>query len=295
MYQLLALGTGILTCVMVSVNGSLTDQYGVFPATMIIHVVGSVFALILCALQKEKKKLLGHRPRWIYLGGAIGVFTTVFQSMAYGYISMTSIVALGLLGQTVTSLFIDCLGLFGMEKRPFQKTSLPGLIFAALGIFLMMDTTVTTAFVAVCVSLCSGLSIVLSRTVNARLAAQTGALRGSLLNHLVGLPITVVLAFALSQGHPLAGASVQTFRPWIYLGGTMGVALVLLYNIIVPQVSAFRLTTLSFVGQIFTGILLDVAMGGSYSKSSFYGGLVIAAGIAVNMILEQAASRKSAR
>ncbi len=288
MYQFLSFISGILLSVMISVNGSLSDQYGAFSAAVIIHVVGSLFALSFYMIHREKKALFTHRPKWIYLGGAIGVLTTIFSNLAFGHISMTSIVALGLLGQTVTSLFIDILGLFGMEKRPFQKTSLFGLAFAVFGVFLMLDNTVATGLTAVFISFGSGITVVLSRTVNAYLAKKIGALNGSLVNHLVGLPITAVIAIIVTRGTHLNIVSDHDFRIWIYLGGVFGVAAVMLFNIIVPQIPAFQLTMLVFVGQVFTGVFLDVMAGNYNSDTSFLGGTVIAAGIAVNMILERA-------
>ncbi|QQO08685.1 DMT family transporter [Breznakiella homolactica] len=287
MYQLLALITGVTLAVMVSVNGNLSRQYGVFPAAVIVHVVGVLFAFLLCILRKEKRTLRGHSPVWIYLGGVIGVFTTVFNNFAFGYISMTSIIALGLLGQMVTAQIIDHFGLFGMERRPFRKVSLIGWIFSLFGIFLMLDRSAAAAVFAVCLSFGAGISVVLSRTVNARLAEKVGALRGSLVNHLVGLPVTVIIAvFAARAVFPAADPVISP-PPWIYFGGALGVISVLLCNLTVPRISAFLLTVLTFVGQVFTGILLDSVTGGGYSNATFAGGITIAAGIAVNLIAEQ--------
>lgn len=295
MYQPLALLTGVILAVMVAINGNLTAEYGTFPAAAIIHAVGTLFALVLCSMQKNKKPLLGHHPLWIYLGGAIGVLTTVFNNLAYGTITMTSIVALGLLGQTVTALLIDSLGLFGMQRRPFRKTSLWGFAFAVVGIFVMVDSTEMAEIVAVIVSLVAGVSVVLSRTVNARLAEKVGALRGSLVNHMVGLPITILLAFVALIGNGLSEVTDRAFSPWVYCGGMLGVGVVLLFNLIVLKVPAFRLTVLTFIGQVFTGILLDVITGGGYSKSSFYGGFIVTAGVAVNIIAERLAKRNERR
>ena len=289
MYQLLALINGIILSVMISVNGNLSVQYSAFTAAAIIHAVGSLFALLLCAFQKNRKPVWPHRPRWIYLGGAIGVFTTVFQNLAFTCISITSVIALGLLGQTVTSLVIDSSGLFGMEKRPLPRYALIGLSLSVFGIFVMLDTTVTTAALGAAISFASGISMVLSRTANARLAEKTGALQGSLVNHLTGLPITVGLALAAAaiSGTPVTVSAGGSFRLWIYLGGALGVIVVMLLNITVPKIPGFQLTLLVFVGQVFTGILLDSAAGSYHTGTSLWGGIIIAAGIAVNMILEQ--------
>ena len=98
MYNMLSLLTGVVIAVMVAVNGGLSQHYGIFIAAVIIHIVGVLFAFFLCVVLKRKisfKKL----PLWLYTGGAIGVLTTVFNNFAFGRISMTSIVALGLLGR----------------------------------------------------------------------------------------------------------------------------------------------------------------------------------------------------
>lgn len=291
MYQLLALLNGIILAVMISVNGTLSVQYSAFTAAAIIHAVGSAFALLICALQKNKKPIWIHKPKWIYLGGALGVFTTVFQNMAFTFISVTSVIALGLLGQTVTSLVIDRLGLFGMEKRPLPWYTLIGLGVSAAGICIMLDSTVTSAALGTAISFAAGISLVLSRTVNARLAEHTGALRGSLVNHLVGLPITVVLAFVAANGTSVMASAGGTVRPWIYFGGVLGVVVVMLLNIMVPKIPGFQLSLLLFVGQIFTGILLDVAAGSAHSSASLWGGIIIAAGIGVNMVIERVVER----
>lgn len=299
MYQLLTFLTGAILSVMIMVNGGLSARYGIFIAAAIIHAVGSLFALCVCALQKEKKELWRHRPVWIYLGGAIGVLTTLFNNFAYEKISTTSIVALGLLGQLITSVLIDCFGIFGMERRPIRGKSpwgrFWGGVFALAGILAMLDNTVTASIYAVGLSLCAGATVVLSRTVNARLAEQIGPLRGSLVNHLVGLPITVVLALIAAINNGAGNNADYGFIPWIYCGGVLGVVTVLLTNIVVPKVPAFRLTSLSFVGQVLTGILLDMFWGNGYSDATLTGGILVAIGIAVSMAMEWQADCKEQR
>ena len=168
--------------------------------------------------------------------------------------------ALGLLGQTLMSLVIDWLGLFGMKRCPFCRYSLVGLAFSLTGIFIMLDATVGQAACAVLLSLGAGVTVVLSRTVNARLSGKVGALPGSLVNHMAGLPVTVVFCVLAGETMlPVSGSMVS--HPWIYTGGMMGVIVVLLCNLTVPRLPAFRLTMLTFVGQIFTGVILDVAAG----------------------------------
>ena len=292
MYQLIALLTGLILAVMISINGSLSQIYGVFIAAVIIHIVGIAFATLLCRIRGEHKKarLFGHSPWWMYLGGALGVIPTLANNFAYGKISMTSIVALGLLGQTLLSLLIDSLGLFGMEKHAFRKTSLIGILFSLAGVCIMTDHSVLTGIIAVIVSILSGVFVVMSRTVNARLAEKTGAMQGSLINHLVGFPIVLLIAviWCITSGSVPEVTAVPHI--WIYLGGMLGVTTVVLYNITVPKVSAFRQTILTFIGQVFTGIALDLLTGSGYSAVSFIGGIVVSVGIALNICIDHFSS-----
>ncbi|MEM1485568.1 DMT family transporter [Oscillospiraceae bacterium PP1C4] len=284
MYYLLSILAGVVISAMVSLNGGLTASYGNYSAAVIIHIVGVIFAASICVIRKERIQIKSRAPLWAYFGGTIGVLTTLFNNYAYGRVTMTSIVSLGLLGQSISSVVLDSFGWLGVEKRRTRKGSVVGYLAAIIGIFIMMDNSVSEATFAVVLSLSAGITVVLSRTVNSRLSTETSPLVGSFINHLAGLPICIVLALCLQR--PVRLMATGT-KPWIYLGGALGVVTVLLFNITVPRVSAFRLTLLSFIGQIFTGIVLDLALGLECSTSTFAGGLVIAAGLLANMMLEQ--------
>ena len=172
MYRSLAFVTGIILAVMISVNGGLSGYYGVFPATVIIHLVGTIFSLIFTLKRYGWIKLIGFKPAWIYLGGAIGVFTVVFNNLAFSKLSVTNIIALALFGQTITALIFDHFGLLGMKKIPFKKTSLLGLSFSLFGIWQLLDTSVSGAILAVLYAVTSGVTVVLSRSVNTQLSEK---------------------------------------------------------------------------------------------------------------------------
>ncbi len=290
MYNLLAVLTGIIISVMIAINGGLTKVYGVYLAAVIIHVVGVLFALILCSTGKRKIKIRSNAPKWAYLGGLIGVLTTFCNNCAYGKISMTSIVALGLLGQSVTSVVLDSFGLLGIPQKKFNKTAWIGFLPAFLGIFIMLDKSVSDSMTAVLISFAAGISIVLSRTVNARLSHETGALNGSLINHLAGLPVCIFLLLLFQKTVWITPTEIT---PWMYLGGAFGVITVLLFNIVVPTVSAFRLTLLSFIGQVFMGAGLDLFLGQTQLDASFTGGIIIAAGLVLNILIDHRNSMRA--
>ncbi|NLA96117.1 MAG: DMT family transporter [Clostridiaceae bacterium] len=292
MYHLISLLTGILLSVMILINGRLTEHIGLFQATAIIHLVGVAFSLAASLIRKEKPLPRTHSPWWFYLGGVIGVYTAVANNFAFGKITMTSIVALGLLGQTVTSLVVDTTGWFGMTRRSFRKSTLVGLLFCFAGIAVMLDHSILEAVLAVWLSFGTGISIVVSRSINARLATRIGPLPGSFVNHLTGLPVTVILVLLTVKKLPAVTYPAGK-ESWVYLGGVLGVCVVMLFNILVPRISQFHLTVLSFVGQVLTGILIDLLTGDFTADASFRGGLLITAGIALNLAIEYRAHRKA--
>lgn len=287
-YELLALLSGVVISVMVMFNGDLSAAYGTYWAAVIVHIVGVGGAALLCVVRGRRIRVRSGAPLWAYLGGVIGVLTTLFNNFSFGRITMTSIVALGLLGQSATALVCDGFGWMGLEKRRVGAVQLLGFIPAIIGVAVMLDSSVTGSLLAVALSFAAGASVVFSRTVNARLAAETGPEVGSFINHLVGLPICIALAAAVQGGvAPVAGASV-----WAYLGGLLGVAVVLIFNVTVPRMPAFRLTLLTFTGQIFTGLAIDALLGRDLADASVWGGLVIAAGLLLNMLAAGVTARR---
>lgn len=285
MYNFLSLMSGLIVALIVSINGKLAESYGVFNSTVIIHIVGVLFAFCICIARKNKIHLAKGQPLWLYLGGALGFLTTVFNNFAFGKISVTSIIALGLAGQMIAALLIDTFGLLGMEKHPFRKSSLVGLAFSLAGIIVMLDTSVTNGIYAVFFSLAGGITVVLSRTVNARLSKHTGEMQSSFFNHVIGLFVSIAAAIVIAE--PIQTVPFTFESSWMYFGGILGVTIVLVYNITVPKVPAFRLTLLSFVGQVFTGIVIDILLNVAYSKASFTGALLVTGGIILNMLLER--------
>ena len=289
MFNFLALLSGIVIAVMVVFNGDLTAVYGNYNATFIIHLVGVIFAFIFSKIRGQKLFSREKLPLWLYSAGAIGIFTTLFNNYSFGKISLTGILALTLFGQTVFSLLIDNLGLFGMKKHPLKKSSLIGLLFSLAGIIYMLGDVAgvdTTAVIAIIFSFSAGCITVITRTINARLSRHIGAMPGSFINHLVGLPFTLILALAVPANDITAMVQSPSPHVWIYLGGLLGVLVTYALNITVPKISSFNLTLLAFVGQVFIGIVIDLIRKNDFSPVTFYGGIIVASGIALNMIIE---------
>lgn len=298
MFEFLTMLAGMLIAVTVMQNGQLAALYGQYTGATMVHAVGLV-AMLLCLW--AKRKTLPQKQKvsaWMYLGGVIGVGTLVLTSTAFGGVSVTAIAALGLLGQTLTSLLMDQYGLMGVEKHPFQLARLAPLLAVVAGVCVMLFPLDSAAPVAALLALLSGVTTVFARTVNGRLAVRHGAMRSTVMNYVTGLSASALLMLLFGRGEPAWTKFACSNNWFMYLGGACGACLVMLLNLTVPKISAFKSTLLQFIGQILMGLALDTLLTGVFSWRNAAGGALAAIGLALNMLIEwrsaQSASSKRA-
>ena len=286
MYQCLCLLSGVLLACVITTNGSLSGYYGAYVGAVIIHIVGTVVSFGGVKLSRQKAWPEERLPLWMYAGGTIGILTTIFQSVAFARLGTTAVMALSLFGQTVTSLLVDSFGLMGMEKRPVRKGTILGLVISMGGIGYMLLGGGNLGAYAMLMSVASGVTGVTSRLANAQLSARTSAIGGSFVNHWTGLVGSVLLMLVV-EPDILGCLQVTGVPAWVYVGGALGVLMVMLWNVAALKVPAFQLTMLSFAGQVFTGLVLDWILGQGFSQEIFVGGAFVIAGVAVNMLSER--------
>lgn len=281
MYQIIALFLGVLLTATIPLNGEVAAHTGVYFSSVLVCIASAVFSAIYLLLAKQplfpKKKL----PLVKYTGGIFGICTIVFNNYAFGKISMLTITALCLLSQMLSSIAADSLGLFGSKKTSPDKTLLYSLIPAAIGVVIMMSGNEMSSVTAMIIAFASGISIVLSRVISADLARDVGAVGSSFINYLVGIPAVIVVLLILGRGE-LSVAQVSSVPVWAYLGAAAGVASLALSNAVLQKLSAFQFALLVFVGQVFSGIAVDLIMQQGIDIKNLAGGLLVAAGVAVN-------------
>jgi transporter family-2 protein len=268
---------------MVAFNGRLTERYGVHSATVIIHIAGLLLITIM-TISKREQPFLKRQAWFLYLGGTIGVLTTAFNNLAFSRISVSSILALGLFGQSITGLIIDQYGLLSMPKHAFQKRKICGLFLILCGIISMTNNF---DILAVMLSFIAGISIVISRTLNAKLAECTTIHTSTFYNYLIGLLFAIPIYFLFGKNEAAFTNFVVSPKIYIYFGGIIGVCVVLLSNITVVKISAFYLSLFLFIGQVFSGILIDMVISQTFSPRNLIGGIFVAVGLCINLLLDR--------
>lgn len=136
--ELLAVLDGILVAIMLSMNGGLSQRYGNYHATVLIHLTGLLLICLILWRKQGKFNLHKKIPWFFYLAGPIGVLTVIINNLTILTLGVTATIALGLLGQTLTSLVFDHWGILGMPKRAFHKGKWIGVGLIIFGIVIMM-------------------------------------------------------------------------------------------------------------------------------------------------------------
>jgi len=283
---------------MIFVNGGLTANYGLYIASVIIHAVGLIANTILVLVKKQNPftNLKQLKQQWfIYMGGAVGVFTIMGTNLAFGRISVSAMLAIALFGQVLFGMIIDQYGLFGMPKYPFKKSQMIGLIIILAGIVAMITNF---EIVAVAFVFATGFSIVLARTLNAKLADLTTVQIGSFYNHVTGLIVCVIGCVVIlfiwgpntlahtAKDLTFVGLLLFSSEWYIYTGGVLGLIVIILSNLTVIKVSAFYLTLLVFIGQVFSGVVIDMLITQEVSMRNIIGGILVSIGLSVNLLLD---------
>jgi transporter family-2 protein len=287
MYYLLSLLAGMMISVMVVFNGGLSARAGQAMALVIIHVAGLLLLTAFFIVKREKPSLK-KLPLWLYTGGLLGILTTVFNNTAFGHISISAMMALALLGDSVSSLLADHFGLIGVPRRPFRAEKLWGGLLTLAGIVWMLNEFRP---LPVLLSLLAGVTVLFSRLVNGRLARETSLGTGALYNYLVGLLAALLLLF-LTKSSPAWSFSLSG-PPSLYLGGVLGAVIVLLSNFIVGRISSFYMALALFVGQVSASLLLDMLLTRSFPLRTAIGGLFVLGGLVINLMQDKVSERRN--
>lgn len=133
----------------------------------------------------------------------------------------------------------------------------------------------------------AGVTITIARILNSNLADKLGLLEGTFYNFLVGL-LTSILFLLFTKELPLLSTiSFFNIPLFAYIGGGIGVLVIFLSNYVTPKISVFYATIIIFVGQLFTGILIDYITLDMIPKGKIIGGLFVLIGLIINILIDK--------
>lgn len=142
-------------------------------------------------------------------------------------------------------------------------------------------------FIAIILSILSGVTNVVARIINANLAKIIGLFQGTLFNYVIGLLVSLLFLLFNLNSIDFTSNTFLSVPIWAYLGGMLGVMVVVISNYLTPRISAFYLTLLMFIGQLFAGIIIDYVASSELSIGKIIGGIFVLAGLSYNLYFDK--------
>lgn len=139
------------------------------------------------------------------------------------------------------------------------------------------------------ISIASGGIVVLSRILNTVLTDSIGLMESSFFNYLTGFISSVILFFIMKETIQFSNFSNTTI--WAYLGGLIGVIIVILSSVVTPKMSVFYISLIIFIGQLFTAIIIDYLTLKTIPFNKIIGGLLVVGGLLYNIRIDALTNR----
>jgi transporter family-2 protein len=141
LYILLALAAGICIPTQAGINAQLS-QWTRSPAlaagiSFAVGTVALVIYVLVSRIPLPPAAALGGAPWWIWGGGALGAFFVAVTIFLVPKLGATTMLALVLAGQMVTSLLLDHFGAFAFPVHPISLPRVLGVLMVAAGVVLI--------------------------------------------------------------------------------------------------------------------------------------------------------------
>ena len=143
-WLLLGLIIGILPPLQSAFNGQLKEMtQSILLSVFISFFVGAVILALILLITKRKivipkVDLQGKKlPLWVYLGGLFGIFIVGGNIIVIKELGSVVTTIVFILGQLLTAVLIDHLGLFGITRRKIKKSQVFALVLICIALLLV--------------------------------------------------------------------------------------------------------------------------------------------------------------
>ena len=135
---LTALLSGALMSVQGVFNTEVTKQTSLWVSTVWVLLSAFIVCIVawFCTGRQEIGALWQVDQKYTLLGGVIGAFITITVIQSMGSLGPARAAMLIVIAQLAVAYVIELLGMFGVEKQPFEWRKLMGMAIAIVGIVI---------------------------------------------------------------------------------------------------------------------------------------------------------------
>ena len=288
-YILFAICAGITVTLQNSINGLMAPVVGAIGASFLSFSTQAV--LIFAYLTIVRRRLPSIRsarfpealsgPFAMVVVGLIGVCVSRMGSAVTTCCSVA--------GQIIISAVIDHFGLFNAQIMRFRPKRTPGFLLILTGVLSInligASDSARAPLLMLMLSILLGGCAVIVRTLNVKISDSVGsAIDGAFVNSFGGSVSGLILFIVIAGFRPDFSAYL-TVPAYYYTAGIFGLVCLLLNIYAYKKLDTFYATIFMLIGQIATGILIDLLFFRSLSFGKCVGILLIILGIALDKIV----------
>ena len=135
----ISLGAGVILAFAIRINATLGAYVGPLEATFVIHLVGTVFAVVLLGRRLNAVFLdrLRQRPRYELSGGLFGVLMVLVANLVVPHLGMALSVGIFVASDLLFSSITDHFGWLGFPRIRLSLRRMMGLALAVAGLLLV--------------------------------------------------------------------------------------------------------------------------------------------------------------
>ncbi len=258
-----------MTAIQARINGVLGVEVdnGIVAGLISFSVGLAALAVVIVCIPSARRgvgRLLGGIrdrtiPFWMLLGGACGALTVSTQGITAGVLGVSLFTVGVVAGQTLHGLVLDRIGFgpAGVVAITPGRVLGGALALAAVGISLSGDVLATAPLWMLLLPFAAGVGIAWQAATNGRLSQRVRSpLAATFMSFIAG---TIALLVADGISIAVRGApDAPPTEPWLYLGGFLGAAYILLGAFIVAQTGVLLMGLGSVLGQLATSVIIDL-------------------------------------
>ncbi len=265
---LLIVLVGILFAAQAPINSGLGRSTGPLAAALVSFAVGTVALLLIVVIGGSVSGLgeIGEAPTWQLCGGLIGASYVALATITISRIGAGVVAAVTIAGQLACSVVVDHFGWFGIEVHDVSGPRVIGLVLllgGALAMLYSREEASSSAPVTdrreralfVLLVFVAAVLVGFQHPINSELATHIGDFPAGFVNFAVGTLILAVLVVATGKAPGLRNIGEPRF--YYYLGGFIGVVVVVASLAAVTEIGAAGLTSALVTGQLIGSLVLD--------------------------------------
>ena len=288
-YVLFAIFAGITVTLQNSINGLMAPVVGAIGASFLSFTTQATLIFAYLTLIQHRLPSIRRARFPEALSGPLAMVVVGLIGVCVSRMGSAVTTCCSVAGQIIISAVIDHFGLFNAQIMRFKSRRIPGFILILIGVLSInlvgASDSARTPLPMLLLAILLGCCAVIVRTLNVKISDSVGsAIDGAFVNSFGGSLGGLLLFFALSGFHPNFSAYL-TVPAYYYTAGVFGLACLLLNIFAYKKLDTFYATIFMLIGQIGTGILIDLLFFHSLSFSKGVGIVLIILGIVIDKVV----------